>query len=238
MTVSRRAIASWQKWPSGYTICSPTCFQVPGGGVQPPACRRTRQISASPWNRSIKQWSANRGTSRSATCSNLAPISTDPASCSPIASMTRPGRIPGSRAPRGSLAELRAQAGHAPDHDTARIAELGQVAGNPLQIGQPFFLVTPGLVGPADPPGSPPHQTPGQGPREVPRLVDDKGDHDGEHQEAQYPAGHRATRLNGSNSVTGRGLCTGTPLPVRCRTAPRRSISSARAAARPPGSSR
>jgi len=55
-----------------------------------------------------------------------------------------------------SLAELRAQARYAPDQDTARVSELGQVAGNSLQIGQPFFLIAFGLVCPADASG--PHR--------------------------------------------------------------------------------
>lgn len=74
-----------------------------------------------------------------------------------------------------SLAELRAQAGHAPDHDAAGICKLGQAARNPLKIGQPLFLVAFGPVCPADAPGFPPEETPGQGLREVSRLVDDKG---------------------------------------------------------------
>ena len=41
---------------------SPICAQVPGGGSHPPACAAARLISFSPLNRSMKQWSANRGT--------------------------------------------------------------------------------------------------------------------------------------------------------------------------------
>jgi hypothetical protein len=81
-------------------------------------------------------------------------------------------------------------------------------------------------------------EAPGQILREVSRLVDDQGDQDGKHQKAQDPAGHHAVHLGGSNSVTGSRPRTRTVRPVRCRTQPRCSISSARAAARPSGANR
>ena len=59
---------------------SPICAQVPGGGSQPPACAAARLISFSPLNRSMKQWSANRGTRIWATWRSVVSNSSEPAS--------------------------------------------------------------------------------------------------------------------------------------------------------------
>ena len=60
------------------------------GRRPPPACRATLRISTPPWNRSTKQWSANCGTSNSATCCNVAPISWVAEGRIPSLSITRP----------------------------------------------------------------------------------------------------------------------------------------------------
>ena len=68
---------------------SPICAQVPGGGSQPPACAAARLISFSPLNRSMKQWSANRGTRIWATWRSVVSNSSEPASRSLIRSSRR-----------------------------------------------------------------------------------------------------------------------------------------------------
>ena len=85
----RRDIACWQKCPSGYLICSPTMAQVPGAGIQPLECNCALRTSLSPWNRSTRQWSANCGTSVSATWRSVTSSSSERASRSPIRSSSR-----------------------------------------------------------------------------------------------------------------------------------------------------
>ncbi len=70
-------------------MASPTRAQVPACGSQPPACAAARLISLSPLNRSMKQWSANRGTRICATCRSVASSSSEPASRWPIRSRRR-----------------------------------------------------------------------------------------------------------------------------------------------------
>ena len=82
-------MACWVKWPGGYWMASPTRAQVPGCGSQPPACAAARLISLSPLNRSMKQWSAKRGTRICATCRRVASSSSEPASRWPIRSSRR-----------------------------------------------------------------------------------------------------------------------------------------------------
>ena len=107
-----------------------------------------------------------------------------PGSGQAAARQPRPAPIP---------AELRAEPGHAADHDSERIDEPGQAARNPLQVRQPFLLIPLGLLRPADPPGPPPQQAAGQGPGQVSRLIDQEGNHDGGHHETRHP-GQQGTR--------------------------------------------
>jgi hypothetical protein len=81
--------------------------------------------------------------------------------------------------------------------------ELGYLAGNPLEVSEPFFLVAPNLVILADAPGAPPQEPSGQRRGEVPRLADDKGNQHSKQGKAQESAYHRAARREDEDSVTG-----------------------------------
>jgi len=115
--------------------------------------------------------------------------------------------------------------------------KLGQLARDPVKIGQPLLFVALCLIWLADVPSTPPEQAPSQRWPEISRLVHKQRDQNGGQQEAEHSASHRAAQER-SNSATGLGLLAGARLPVRCRTAPRRSVSSARAPASPSALSR
>ena len=75
-----------------------------GAGIQPRACTAARRTSLSPWNRSMKQWSANCGTSVSATCRSVTPSSSEWASRSPMRSSRAEPVMLALAAPPGGLA--------------------------------------------------------------------------------------------------------------------------------------
>jgi hypothetical protein len=80
--------------------------------------------------------------------------------------------------------------------------KLGQLAGDPVKVGEPLFLIALCLICLTDMPGPPLEQPPGQRWHEISGLVHQQRDHDRGHQEGEHFASHRATRKR-SNSVTG-----------------------------------